>query len=98
MPTNAVWYRRTPGIVNPATSRPILHLRLLIKLHIVGREETRRSLVVSKPPVLIRKVQVGDGSALWEAQFCTRSISFTTRKTGEMYGMCQCLPLSSAAS
>lgn len=46
---------------------------LLVKLDIVGGEETRVAAVVTEPPVLIGELQVGNRSILRETQFCHKS-------------------------
>ena len=39
-----------------------------LELNVVGWEQTRRPFVVSKPPVFIRKLEVGDFRSLGETQ------------------------------
>lgn len=73
--------------------------KLRVELNVVGGEESRCSTVMTKPPVLIRKFEVGDLGAFGEAKFCTcpcqRDLPAWHQGRTETLGD---LPLSSAAS
>lgn len=84
---------KTTSATHPTRLAQFIHLRLLVKLHIVGREQALLAVKLSSPPVFIRELNVGDLPVFGEADFCNLVSNHVKLGMGSLN-----IPLSSAAS